>query len=163
MQLQNSITIGRDADQVWEIVAHRFAEVGEWSSAVTFSGNNPRAPIPDGASVGGRVCSVPGIGELEETFIAYSEEGKQFTFAATGLPSYISLAQNTVTVRPTANGSSEVSLDIHMETTAIGRVMGPMFKIRLRNTLNTYLAELKAYAESGQLSPKKRKQLAKSA
>ena len=161
MNLQESIRINRDADHVWEIVAHRFERVGEWSSAVVSSGVNPEAEAPEGALVGGRVCDVPGIGDLKETFTAYSEADQRFTFQVTGMPSFITLAQNTVTVRPVGSGASEASFNIHMETNAIGRVMGPMFKIRLQSTIDTFLDELKAYAETGEISPKKEKQLAK--
>lgn len=163
MQLQKAITVNATADDVWEIVAHRFERVGEWSSAVVSSGPNPDAATPEGALVGGRVCDVPGIGDLKETFTAYSEEKKRFTFVVTGMPSFITLAQNTVEVRAISGGRSEVSLNIQMETNAIGKVMGPMFRIRLKSTLDGFLTELKDYAETGALSAKKRKQLAKAA
>lgn len=163
MQLQDSITINASADDVWEIVAHQFERVGEWSSAVVSSAVNTAATAPEGAHVGGRVCEVPGIGDLKETFTAYSEQDKQFTFVVTGMPSFITLAQNTVTVRPVSASASELSLNIQMETNAIGKVMGPMFRIRLKSTLDGFLTELKAYAETGAISNKKRKQLAKAA
>jgi len=54
-------------------------------------------------------------------------------------------------------------LHIQMETNAIGKLMGPMFAIKLKATLNTFLEELKAYIEDGEVSAKKRKQLAKAA
>ena len=163
MQLKNNITINADTDKVWGIVAHDFERVGEWSSAVVSSGPNPGAIAPEGALVGGRVCDVPGIGDLKETFTAYDEAGKQFTFEVTGMPSFITLAKNTVNVRSLGQNKSEVSLNIQMETNAIGKVMGPMFKVKLTNTLNSFLDELKGYAESGQISKKKQKQLAKAA
>ncbi len=163
MELKKAISIKVDADKVWEIVAHDFANVGLWSSAVVSSGPNPDATTPDGATVGGRVCDVPGIGDLKETFTKYSEKNKQFTFVVTGMPSFITLAQNTVRVRSVGPGSSEVSLHIQMETSAVGKIMGPMFSIKLKSTLNSFLDELKAYAESGEVSNKKRKQLAKAA
>lgn len=163
MQLQKTLRVNRDADHVWGIVAHEFEKVGEWSSGVVSSGENTEAVAPEGAHVGGRVCDVPGIGDLKETFTAYSEQNKQFTFEVTGMPSFITKAQNTVTVKPVGANASEVSLNILMETNAIGKIMGPMFKIRLTSTLNTFLDELKDYAEHGKVSAKKQKQLAKAA
>ena len=163
MQLQKTLRVNRDADHVWGIVAHEFEKVGEWSSGVVSSGENTEAIAPEGAHVGGRVCDVPGIGDLKETFTAYSEENKRFTFEVTGMPSFITKAQNTVTVKPAGANASEVSLNILMETNAIGKIMGPMFKIRLTSTLNTFLDELKDYAEHGKVSAKKQKQLAKAA
>ena len=161
MKIQKSTIINASVDDVWAVVAHDFENVGLWSSAVVSSGVNPDAATPDGATVGGRVCDVPGIGDLKETFTQYSEADKEFTFRVTGMPSFITLAQNHVTVRPAGTGRSEVSLDITMETSAVGKVMGPMFAIRLRNTLNTFLVELTDYVERGEVSKKKAKQLAK--
>ncbi len=162
MQFQKSVQIDADADRVWEIVAHEFDRVGEWSSAVASSGPNPDAPTPDGATVGGRVCATD-FGDLKETFTMYDEAGKRFTFVVTGMPSFITHAQNTVAVRPLGAGRAEASLNIRMETNAVGKVMGPMFAIKLKNTLDAFLGELKAYVESGELSKRKQKQLAKAA
>ena len=161
MKIQKSTIINAPVDQVWAVVAHDFENVGAWSSAVVSSGANPDAATPEGATVGGRVCDVPGIGDLKETFTSYSEADKDFTFQVTGMPSFITLAQNHVTVRPAGKNRSEVSLDITMETNAIGKVMGPMFAVRVRGTINTFLAELADYVERGEVSKKKAKQLAK--
>lgn len=163
MEFKKNIEIAASADRVWEVVAHEFDRVGVWSSAVAASSANLEAAIPDGAVVGGRVCATPGFGDLKETFTQYSEENKQFTFVVTGMPSFITLAQNTVRVRPTGQDRADVSLHIQMETNAVGKVMGPMFAIKLKSTLNTFLDELKDYIERDELSSKKRKQLAKAA
>jgi hypothetical protein len=160
MQFQKSITVNVDADRLWDVVAHQFDRVGEWSSAVQFSDVNHEAAVPAGATVGGRVCATD-FGDLKETFTAYDEAGKQFTFTVTGMPSFITLAQNTVKVRSTGRDRSEVSLNIRMETNTVGKVMGPMFAIKLKSTLNSFLEELKAYAERGELSSRKQKQVAK--
>ncbi len=160
MQFEKSIEVDVDAGRLWEIVAHDFDRVGEWSSAVQASAPNPEATAPDGATVGGRVCATT-FGDIQETFIDYDEAARRYTFRATGLPSYITLAQNTVEVVPAGPGRSSVSLGIRMETNAVGKVMGPMFAIKLKNTLDTFLVELKDFAERGELSNRKHKQLAK--
>ena len=63
MKIQKSTIINASVDDVWAVVAHDFEKVGLWSSAVVSSGVNPDAAAPEGATVGGRVCDVPGIGE----------------------------------------------------------------------------------------------------
>lgn len=161
MEFKKNVEIKASADRVWEVVAHEFDRVGMWSSAVASSGPNLDASVPEGATVGGRVCATPGFGDLKETFTQYSEENKQFTFVVTGMPSFITLAQNTVRVRPTGANTADVSLHIQMETNAVGKVMGPMFSIKLKATLSTFLDELKNYIEKDEVSAKKRKQLAK--
>jgi len=163
MQFQKTQQFDVSAERAWEVVAHQFADVGLWSSAVAASSPNLDASTPEGATVGGRVCATPGFGDLKETFTAYSEADREFTFQVTGMPSFITLAQNTVNVKPLGPESSEVSLNIQMETNAIGKIMGPMFAVKLKATLNTFLDELKDYVEDGKVSAKKKKQLAKAA
>ncbi len=163
MEFKKSLNIKATADRVWEVVAHDFDGVGMWSSGVASSGPNIDASVPDGATVGGRICATPGFGDLKETFTEYSEENKQFRFVVSGMPSFITLAQNTVQVQATGLESASVSLHIQMETNTLGRVMGPMFAIKLKTTLNTFLDELKVYIENDEVSSKKRKQLAKAA
>jgi len=163
MEFKKNLNINATADRVWEVVAHDFDGVGMWSSGVASSGPNIDARVPDGATVGGRICATPGFGDLKETFTEYSEENKQFRFVVSGMPSFITLAQNTVQVQATGLESASVSLHIQMETNTLGRVMGPMFAIKLKTTLNTFLDELKVYIENDEVSSKKRKQLAKAA
>lgn len=163
MQFVKTIEINADVDRTWEVLAHDFDRVGEWSSAVASSRPNQRVAAPEGAAVGGRVCATPGFGDLEETFTQYSEADKEFTFQATGLPSFVTLAQNHVTVSPLDADRSNVTLEITMNTTAAGKLTGPMFAVKLKSTLNSFLTELKNYVERGELSAKKSKMLAKAA
>jgi hypothetical protein len=161
MEFKKKVDIDASADRVWRVVAHQFDSVGTWSSAVSSSVARHDVEIPDGATVGGRVCTTMGFGDIEETFTKYSEQNKQFTFAVTGMPAFITLAQNTVRVRPTGAQRAEVSLHMQMETTTVGKVMGPAFSIKSKATLNTFLDELRHFVESEELSAKKRKQLSK--
>jgi hypothetical protein len=161
MKFEKSKIINASAERTWEVVAHDFADVGLWSSAVAGSSPNLEAGTPDGATVGGRVCATPGFGDLNETFTKYSEKNRDFTFEVSGMPSFITMARNNVTVRPVGSDRAEVHLSITMETNAIGKDMGPMFAVQLKATLNTFLDKLAAYIETGDISKKKQKMLAK--
>jgi Polyketide cyclase / dehydrase and lipid transport len=161
VQFQKSIEINAPVDRTWAVVAHDFDKVGEWSSAVASSRPNTAVATPEGATVGGRVCATPGFGDLEETFTSYSEANNDFVFEVSGMPSFIKLAQNHVTVERLGADNSQVTLDITMNTNAIGKLMGPLFAIKLKSTLKTFLGELKDYVEKGEISQKKTKMLAK--
>jgi polyketide cyclase/dehydrase/lipid transport protein len=161
MQFTKTKIINTPTDRVWKVVAHDFDRVGDWSSAVAASSPNTDTPVPDGATVGGRVCVTPGFGDLTEAFTDYSEDNKEFVYEADGLPSFVTLARNHITVRPAGTGRSEVQLEVTMETKGVGKVMGPMLAIKMKSTLDTFLDELAAYVELGEISRKKTKQLAK--
>jgi hypothetical protein len=162
MKFQMSKVIEAPVDQVWQVVAHEFGDVGKWSSAVAASRPSDGAG-PDDAPVSGRVCATPGFGDLDETITNYSEKNRELTFEVHGMPSFVTLARNHTTVRPAGAGRSEVSLTVTMETNTIGKVMGPMFAIKVKSTISTFLDELADLIENGEVSKKKTKQLAKAA
>lgn len=162
MQFTMSKIIEAPADQVWKVVAHEFSDIGSWSSAVA-SSRQADVTAPDGAPVGGRVCTTPGFGDLDETITHYSEENRELTFEVSGMPSFVTLARNHATVRPVGADRSEITFAATIETNAIGKIMGPMFSLKLKSTLSTLLDELADYVEDGQVSKKKAKQLAKAA
>jgi hypothetical protein len=162
MEFTLSKIIEGPVDQVWQTVAHEFADISTWSSAVAASTAAEVVPL-EGVPVGGRVCSVPGFGDLTETITSYSEADTSLGFEVTGMPSFVTLARNNLQVRPLGANRSEVTAQIRMETNVIGKAMGPMFALKLKKTLRTLLDELAEYVENGSVSRKKAKQLAKAA
>jgi len=164
MKLTSQTIVNAPADKVWAIVAHDFAKIGEWASGVAQSKINTSADVPVGATVGGRVCSVPGFGEIRETFIDYDEAGKTFTYAATGMPFFVTSAHNSWYVRAVDANTSDVSFQAEMKLLPlIGAVMAIPMKMQLTRLLDNATEELKYYAETGMLHPRKEKLKAKSA
>jgi hypothetical protein len=91
LQLKSRIIIDAPSDKVWSVVAHNFANIGEWASAIPASEPAIQVTVPAGAEVGGRVCatSVPGYSRVQENFIYYDEEGLRFGYLGEGMPSFI--------------------------------------------------------------------------
>ena len=120
MDVHLETPINASADVVWGILAGKFAEIDQWSTAVdkswALSPENapkgwtiaPSAPIPGRATVNR-------IGELHEWFIQYSEENKEFTFRGHGLPRIITYTANTSKVTSTGENSCVLSFDVHVE------------------------------------------------
>ena len=63
IRLKGHVTINASAKEVWHILAHDFGSIGQWASANPTSKVVADLPIPEGAEVGGRICStaVPGF------------------------------------------------------------------------------------------------------
>jgi Polyketide cyclase / dehydrase and lipid transport len=160
MKFTKSKTINAPVNRVWQVLAHEFSEIGSWSSAVA-SSLPSEGDGPGDAPISGRVCSTPGFGDLEETITHYSEEGRELTFEVNGMPSFVTLARNESTVRPVGSDRSEVTFRTTMETNTVGKIMGPVFALKINSTLSTLLDELATFVEQGELSMKKAKQLAK--
>ena len=162
MRIAKSITINAPADQVWKVVAHEFAQIGEWASAVAESEVNTNAIVPEGATVGGRVCQVPGFGEVHENFTAYDEAGKTYSFKINGLPFFVTSAHNSWVVKAIDASTTEVSFQGEVKMMpVIGSVMRIPLRMQLSTRLQNAVEELKYYVETGEVHPRKQKLLAK--
>ncbi len=162
--IERSITIDAPPEQVWQVAAHEFDRVGEWTSQVEVSSPNRAAPVPDDARVGGRVCVAPGFGDIKETITRYSEQGRTFTYAAEGLPGFVTQMDNTWTVSPVGADRAKVTMRVEMDTNAFpGKLMAPIMKRKLASAIGIFQDELKLWVERGELSPAKRKLNAKRA
>jgi carbon monoxide dehydrogenase subunit G len=158
MKLASQLKINAPAERVWKVVAHDFAQVGEWASGVAHSKANKNVPTPEGATVGGRVCNVPGFGTVTETFTSYDEVGKTYTFEATGLPFFVTKAFNSWRVRAVDANTTEVSFQAEMHLMPIlGSLMAIPMKRQLTRLLDNATEELKYYMETGSIHPRKQK------
>ena len=156
MNLSNSLQINAPAEHVWQVVAHEFANISLWASGVPKSSINGAADVPDGASVGGRTCDVPGFGAVQETFIAYDEGAKTFTYAAEGGPFFMKSAHNSWRVKAIGDNKTEVSFSAQLELMPIFKMlMGWLLKRQLTAIVNDTTEELKYYIEEGKPHPRK--------
>ena len=165
IEISKSIKINASANAVWKIVSDDFATVSSWASAVDASHASPAAGEPvNGAPVAGRVCAVPGFGEINETIVAYDAAVQSLTFEATAskIPSFVKDLQNRLSVTPLGPQSCEFSTNLTADATGVmGAMMGPMMKRKFAATLETLVNDLKSFAETGTPSPAKAKALAK--
>src|SRR5437667_445576 len=102
IQLNDHIIINASAHKVWHILAHDFANIGQWASAIPASKANPNRPVPEGDEVGGRICStsVPGFSDVEESLMYYDEQSMRFAYQATnGRPWFLKHAENHWEIR----------------------------------------------------------------
>ncbi|MEM7035196.1 MAG: SRPBCC family protein, partial [Chloroflexota bacterium] len=103
--------VNASPDAVWAVVAHQFAEVGEWAPNIEWSRAVASDEVPSqftvapSAPVSGRVTPNP-LGDLTEVFIEYSEPDKTFTFDTAGLPPIIAHSYNTTQVTELDSGRS---------------------------------------------------------
>ena len=166
MKLHLEEEINASADKVWTILAHQFAEIGDWASTVHTSRVIDMSEVPNDFNVAA-TAPVPGrattneLGELREILTEYSEANKELTFRVAGLPRIMKSAVDIQKVIPKGPDKCLMTFDIEMIARGPFRLLGPVLKQRLTGGLGDLLKELKLYAETGQLSEKKRKQLEK--
>lgn len=166
MNLRLEQEINAPADKVWKILAHQFANIGDWASTVHTSRVIDASEVPADFNVA-PTAPIPGrattneLGELREILTEYSEANKELTFRVAGLPRIMRSAVDVQKVIPKSPNKCLVTFEIEMKARGPFRLLSPVLKSRLTGGLGDLLKELKLYAETGQLSEKKRKQLAK--
>jgi hypothetical protein len=164
MKVADEITIEAPAAHVWDILAHRFAEVGSWATAIAASRAIEAGGHQSAAPVAGRACET-GVAlapHVEETIVAYDEVGRSFSYVGDGLPAFVASARNDWRVSEIGADRCKVRAEATVVTRGpIGRVLGPLMAFQFRRTGRAFLQDLKHYAEEGQPSPRKRRQLAR--
>ena len=167
MQLHDQITINAAANTVWRTLAHDFANIGQWASAIPSSSANADLPVPEGAEVGGRVCStaVPVFGDVEESLTSYDEQSMRFAYQATkGRPWFLKHAENYWSVR--ALGPHTTLVETRAEiaiNTFPGFFLVPLLNYQMSRIGARTLEELKYYVEHDQPHPRKMQALQRQA
>lgn len=164
LEVTKNAVINVSAARLWSILADDFDKVGEWASGIDNSGPNTEAAAPEGASVGGRVCQVPGFGAVTESFTSYDPEKRSYAFAATAskIPSFVSNVTNHTSVKSLGPEQSEVQLKITADIPGIrGVLVKPVMARKFNQGLDGLLEDLAIFAESGKISDQKTKALAK--
>jgi hypothetical protein len=159
VQIKSHTTINAPATDVWRVIAHQFAAIGEWASSIPTSYAAPEALPPVEADVGARVCAtgVRGFKDIRERFTSYDEEAMRFTYEATaGLPWIVRHAENTWQVRPLDESQCQVEAQAVVDLrTFPGLLLAPLLKLQMNRLGRQTFEELKYYVEQGQPHPRK--------
>jgi Polyketide cyclase / dehydrase and lipid transport len=161
IHLNNQMTISAPAQKVWRVLAHEFASIGQWVSAIPHSQAVTDVPAPDGAEVAGRVCAtaVPGFAAVREQFTSYDEQAMRFAYQATeGRPFFIKRAENHLAVRSLGPETSIVESRAELDVSLFpGVFLAPLLKLLTGRVAAQFFEELKYYVEHDQPHPRKLK------
>ena len=165
MQIKKSITVDQSMEKVWQIMATDYTKVGEWTSEIAVSENNDEVKTKlEDAPAGGRVCTAPGFGDVKETITHFDESKKHFRYKAdiSSMPFFVKGIANTWSFRSLGPKKTEVNMKLDLDLNAFpGALMAPLMRVKMSKTANTILEELKYYAETGNIHPRKVKALKK--
>jgi polyketide cyclase/dehydrase/lipid transport protein len=159
MRVAVETTIDAPADAVWQIVGPRFADIGQWASAIRSSRAAHAEPSDRTAPVDGRVCET-GLRiapRVTETIVAYDDAARTLTYEGDGLPAFVTLARNRWRVTAIAPGRCVLSLDATVELRGAARILAPALRVQFRREGRRLARDLKHYAERGEPSARKRR------
>ena len=157
-----SDTINVSADSLWAI-CRDFDKTAEWTSTLKHSYGTGESEF-EGATCSSRTCETDfGKGKVVEELILFSDENKELSYNLTeGAPGFITLANNHWKVIEIGANQSKIEMNVTMHMKKfVGFFLGGLIKKQMRKQVNIVLAELKIYAETGEVSEAKKKQIEK--
>jgi hypothetical protein len=175
--LSTELVVAAPAEAVWDVVGRRFDRIGEWATAIAASQAVPAsndswatAPpaglavvpaVPD-APVTGRICrtGLRLLPHVTELLVAYDDATRTLTYQASGLPAFVTIAENTWTVTTIDQHRTRVSLHARFDTRGPLGLLGRWVILAQVGRTSRHLAEdLRHFVEHGTPSPRKQRQL----
>lgn len=161
-QSKKEISINTSAVKLWEIIGPGFAEYYQWATIVDHSMGKGDAEI-NGAPHDERVCTVNGQGEnkVTEKLFKYSDADMSLAYEATdGMHEMMNKATNEMTVVHLSDTISKIV--VNMEWLVNGPLpeeMKQMMEGNLNMIVDTFLNDIKVFAETGEVSQPKQERL----
>lgn len=158
-----SEVINVSADSLWAI-CREFDKTAEWTSTLNHSYGIGEVQH-EGITCSARVCETNlGKGnKVVEELLMFSDENKELSYnLVEGAPGFITLATNHWKVTKVGSNKSKIEMNVtmHMKRFA-GFFLAGLITKQMKKQVTIVLSELKTYAETGQVSAKKKKQLDK--
>jgi carbon monoxide dehydrogenase subunit G len=151
MRISGQFTINAPAKKVWDILATNFEQVGDWASSISHSACNTALA----AGEQGRVCHTD-FGIVEETITQFDVQNGIYAYRTEKPLFFIRKASNQVHVQ--ADGIEATRLEMQAEVDLLpilGWLMRPLIAEQLHTMMNRFVEELRNYAETGNVHPRK--------
>ena len=157
MQVHIETEINAPAEKVWQILAHQFADMADWTNTLSESRIVDKNELPKGLKIAAN-APVPArettssFAKAIEVISDYSEEKMTLTFEAANLPPILSTAANTQRVVAKDANNCLITFDMNIGLKGVFKIMTPVMKRRFQSTMGKVQQELKIYAETGQVA-----------
>ncbi|PCJ97190.1 MAG: hypothetical protein COA50_06005 [Flavobacteriaceae bacterium] len=153
-----SDTINVPADSLW-VILRAFDKVAHWTSELEHSEGVGQAKF-EGATCNKRVCLQDGK-KLVEELTMFSDEKRELAYELReGAPGFVKLAKNHWRVIEISPNQSKVQMDVTIHLSKfMGFFLGGIITKTMTKKVGIVLDELKIYAETGEVSEAKKRQL----
>ena len=165
LDIKETIEINTSAEKAWEIIGPNFLNIADWGRGISKSWNNDAVtPSVEEAPAGGRFCDLGKFGIADERILHYSNSQKEITWSAVSdkLPGFLKNLQNALTVEKIDENICSVSTNITANLAGIGGLfLGGPVKKNFAKLLKGFVKDWKTYAETGEVSETKGREMAK--
>ena len=148
MKLTTDKTLNATADQIWNLLGERFADIGAWSKAIERSELN--GPLDEG---GVRTCELKptpiGSGTIRERITRFNRGRREVSYEILeGLPGFMRYVETAWTVAPTVNGRAQVKSVLTIRLAWYARPLALMVRRQFAKTIDGFMMELETKAPS---------------
>lgn len=165
LDIKQTIKVETTAVKAWEVSGPNFLNIGDWGRGIFKSWKNETAQERySDAPAGGRYCEVAGFGTFDEQIIHFDTGKYEISWSATGekLPKFVSGLQNALNVEEIDENTCRITSNITADLGGLrGVLLSSILKKNFSKTLNGFLKDWKIYAETGQVSETKQRELVK--
>lgn len=165
LNIKESIEISTSANKAWDIIGPNFVNIADWGRGIQKSWANDSASSNiEGVPAAGRFCDLGKQGIIDEKILHYSTDLKEISWSAYSkkLPGFLKNLQNELKVESTGENSCRVSTNITADLTGVGGLLlGGTIKKNFEKLLKGFVMDWKVYAETGEVSEFKQKELAR--
>lgn len=153
MKVHIETEINAPAEKVWQILAHQFADMADWTPTLSESRVVDVSELPAGLKIAPN-APVPArettssFAKAIEVISNYSEENMELTFEAANLPPILSTAANTQRVIAKGANQSMITFDMNIGLKGVFKLLGPFLSRRFQKTMGGVQRDLKVYAEN---------------
>lgn len=163
IDIRESIEVQVEAERAWEIIGPNFLSIDKWGRGISKSWENETATKSiEGAPAGGRFCDLGKFGIVDERILHYNDSNREISWSASidKLPGFLKNLQNDLKVEVIDSNSCRVSTNITADLTGIGGIfLGSPIKKNFGKLLKGFVKDWKSYAETGQPSDTKKREL----
>ena len=165
LEIKNSFEVNANAGKAWQIVGPNFVNIADWARGIKKSWENESAQKSDqDAPAGGRYCDLGSFGIFDEKILHFDEDKHEITWNAYGekLPKFVSGLQNAITVETIDSNKSRITSNLSADLHGLsGFFMGNLIKKNFAKQIKVFMSDWKTYAETGQISDKKQREISK--
>lgn len=165
LDIKDSIEINVNADKAWEIIGPNFLNIGDWGRGISKSWHNEAVPKKfEDSPAGGRFCDLGKFGVADERIAHYDVNKREITWTADvdKIPGFLKNLQNALSVEEIDENSCRVKSNITADLSGIrGALLGGPIKGNFTKLLKGFVGDWKTYAETGQPSDYKKRELEK--
>lgn len=157
MKITKQITVNASAENVWDVLGHKYDRVSEWASSVLESYGKPVTASTNKAPFAGRKCQTT-LGGFNEDIVTYDEQKMKLAYSATGdkMPFFVKQLVNNWSITPVNANRSRIDMRLEMDLLPVfNLIMAPMMKMQMGKVLEESIEELKYFVETGKPHPRK--------